>query len=163
MPTFSLAGQLRIQPTWTDTLSTTDVVDSVEIIRALTLANGTGAGQANAYWRDVRTVAGGDLDSLILTALPVSVFGGTSTLNMASVKGIYVRNMSATVPLVYLFDGGDAACQLPPGGLMLWLSPTAVSAGGSFEWSASDSEILIENQTATSAQYEIVIIGVKAT
>lgn len=160
MPTFSLAGQLRFQPTWTDTLSTTDVVDSVEIIQALTFANGTGAGQANAYWRDVRTVAATTDDFVVLTALPVNVFGGSSMLNMASVKGIYVRNMSATVPLRYGFEGGDALPEIPPGAFMMWISPTAAQ---SEPWSNSFLGVRISNESATSAQYEIVIIGVKAT
>ena len=160
MPTFSLAGQLRFQPTWTDTLSTTDVVDSVEIIRALTFANGTGAGQANAYWRDVRTVAATTNDFVVLTALPVSVFGGTSTLNMASVKGIYVRNMSATVTLKYGIDDGDSRPEIPPGGFMMWFSPTAAT---SQPWFNTSAAVRIDNESATSAQYEIVIIGVKAT
>jgi hypothetical protein len=160
MPTFSLAGQLRLQPTWTDTLSTTDVVDSVEIIRALTLANGTAAGQANAYWRDVRTVAGGASDSIAMVAgLPVSAFGGSSNLQMdhQNLKLLYVRNLSATVQMSLVLIDAEAL-PLPPSGLLLLSWPSGAQIGG-----ANGGDFFVNNDGVASAQYEIILIGVKAT
>ncbi len=160
MPTFSLAGQLRFQPTWTDTLSTTDVVDSVEIIRALTLSNGTGAGQANAYWRDVRTVAATTTDIVDLSALPLSVFGGSATLDLTAPRLIYVRNLSASVRLLYaLIEGSNQ--EIPPGGIFLWTAP--VDATGGKRWLADSQLIEVENTTATSGSYEIVLVGEEST
>ena len=159
MPTFSLAGQLRIQPTWTDTLSTTDVVDSVEIIRALTFANGTGSGQANAYWRDVRTVAATATDTIYLSNLPLSVFGGTGTLDMSTVRMIYIRNLSTSQRLEYMLP--DNNFSIVPQGVFLWVAgslaqnpPLHLETG---------FQLLIQNAGTSAAQYEIVIIGVKAT
>ena len=157
MPTFSLAGQLRIQPTWTDTMSTTDVVDSVEVIRPLTLANGTGPAQANAYWRDVRTVTGPSTDSINIGSLPVSVFGGSGNVSLSSVKLIYVRNTSSFQPLFYALPSGGSG-ELPPGGMFLWSSPTAGPTG---PWMAGPTGIAVQNQGATGGQYEIVVAGVK--
>lgn len=161
MPTFSLAGQLRFQPTWTDTLSTTDVVDSVEIIRALTLSNGTGAGQANAYWRDVRTLAASSADAIAVagSALPVSIFGGTGSVQFDpdKIRLFYVRNLSATVDLSLFLNDGDSL-PLPAGGLLLMSWPRNASFNP-----ANGGDLQVQNTSASSAQYEIVIVGVKAT
>ena len=160
MPTFSLAGQLRIQPTWTDTLSTTDVVDSVEIIRPLTLANGTGPAQADAYWRDVRTLAGAATESISMVAgLPVSIFGGTSTvaLDPQKLRLLYVRNLSATVPLSLILVDLDPL-PLPANGLLLMSWPTNASFGN-----ANGGDLIVTNEGIASAQYEIILVGVKAT
>lgn len=159
-PSFSLSGQVRIVPSWTDSLSTTDVVDSVTIQVPLSFSNGTGPGQADAYWRDVRFVTGGTLDTVDLTALPINVFGGASTLHLASLKLVYVRNLSDAVMLQYGFLGGVSAPDIPPNAAMLWASPTPSI---SELWSAYFDKIEILNPVAaTGASYEIVLVGVKA-
>jgi hypothetical protein len=151
----SITGQLRIAASWVDDLSATTVTDSASVSRLLSLVNGTGAGQVNGYWRDVRTVAGSATDTIDTTDLPLSVFGTAGTLNLASVKLIYVRNQSTTVTLTYDIDGTN--CGLPPGAVFLWNAGTAPTA----KWFEGD-DIVIEGGSA-SATYEIILAGVKAT
>ena len=151
----TITGQLRLAASWVDDLTNTTVTDSATVSRLLSFANGTGAGQANGYWRDVRTVAGSATDTIDTTALPLSVFGTNGTLNLATVKLIYVRNRSTTVTLTY--DVAGANYGIPPGGVFLWTAGTAPTA----KW-FDGNNIVIEGGSA-SATYEIILAGVKAT
>jgi hypothetical protein len=154
---FSLTGSLRLDPRWVDDLNTTLVTDATRVNLTLSLTNGDGDGEADCYWRDVRTVAGGDTDVIDLSALPLSVFGGTGTLDMAGVKLIYVRNLSETESLAYYVSGGSVP-SIPPGGVFLLKADTSPST----VWLADDKLIEIENPGTSAADYEILLIGVKA-
>ena len=150
----SITGQLRVSASWVDDLTNTTVTDSASVLRSLSLTNGTGAGQVNGYWRDVRTVAGSATDTIDTTSLPLSVFGTAGTLNLATVKLIYIRNQSTTVTLTYDIAGTN--CGLPPESVFLWTAGT----GPTNKW-FDGNNIVIEGGS-TSAMYEIVLAGVKA-
>lgn len=150
----SITGQVRLSASWVDDLTSATVTDSASVLRALLLTNGTGADQVNGYWRDVRTVAGSATDTIDTTSLALSVFGTAGTLNLATVKLIYVRNQSATVTLTYDIAGANYG--LPPGAIFLWTAGTAPTN----KWFASGN-IVIEGGSA-SATYEIIVAGVKA-
>jgi hypothetical protein len=155
---FSLTGTLRLDPRWVDDLNTTLVTDATRVNLTLALTNGDGDGEADAYWRDVRTVADGDTDTIDLSALPLSVFGGTGTLDMATVKLIYVRNLSADSSLAYRV-AGDTPPRIPPGGVFLFKA----DSGPDELWMADAQTIEIQNTGNSAADYEILLIGVKAT
>jgi len=150
----SITGQVRLSASWVDDLTSATVTDSASVLRALSLTNGTGADQVNGYWRDVRTVAGSATDTIDTTSLALSVFGTAGTLNLATVKLIYVRNQSATVTLTYDIDGANYG--LPPGAIFLWTAGT----GPTNKW-FHGGNIVIEGGSA-SATYEIIVAGVKA-
>lgn len=152
---FSMTGSVRVVPTWTEPLDLVDVVDKTTIAETLTLANGTAAGQADAYWKDVRTVAASTTDTVDITALPLDVYGGTDTISIANVRLIYVKNRSATVALSYAV--GAEAVALRPGGVFLWYAPSNATAA-----TYSATEIRVTNAGASAVDYEIVIVGVKA-
>lgn len=152
--TLTVTGQLRIAASWVQDLTLTSVTDAATVSRLLSFANGTGANQANAYWRDVRTVGISATDTIDTTALPLSLYGTGGTINMASVKLIYVRNQSATVTLTY--DIGGTNLGLPPGGIFCWTAGTAPAN----KW-FDGSNIVIEGGAA-SATYEIILAGVRA-
>lgn len=151
----TITSQLRLSASWVDDLTAATVTDSAGVTLPLSFANGTGAGQVNGYWRDVRTVAGSATDTIDTTALPLSVFGTAGTINLATVKLIYVRNRSATATLTYDIDGANHG--IPPGGVFLWSAGTAPTN----KWFTGDN-IVIEGGSA-SATYEIILAGVKAT
>lgn len=151
----SITGQLRIAAAWVDDLTATTVTDSASVAQALSLSTGTGAGQVNGYWRDVRTVAGSATDTIDTTALPLSVFGTAGTLNLAAVKLIFVRSLSQTVTLTYVI--GDRELSIPPGGIFLWTAGVAASQ----PWLAA-ATVQIDGGSA-SATYEIILAGVQAT
>jgi hypothetical protein len=155
---FSLTGTLRLDPRLVDDLNTTLVTDATRVNLSLSLTNGDGDGEADAYWRDVRTVAGSGQDTIDLLALPLSVFGGSGTLDMATVRMIYIRNMSTTQPLSYEFDETNKRIDLAPGGVFLWSAGSDTAQTPIF----SDSEIQLSNLGNSAADYEILLIGVKA-
>lgn len=161
---FSMTGTVRLTPTWTEPLDLVDVVDSTPIVQAVSLANGTGSGQANCYWRDTRTVAASGTDTLDLTSLPLNVYGGTSTLNLSSLKLVYVRNKSATSNLLYYLNSQDSSFVITAGGLFLWTSPVVAPVGDppANLITISGIEIVIDNLGTSAADYEIVLAGVKS-
>ena len=156
---FSLTGSLRLDPRWTDDLNTTTVLDSARVNISFTLADGDGDGEANAFWKDVRTVAPSTTDTIDLSALPINLFGGSDPLDLATVRLIYVRNLSATTTLEYVLS--DNNFSIAPQGVFLWAnSLAATNAPVIF---GSSAEIHINNPGASAADYEIILIGVKAT
>lgn len=152
---FSLTGRVRLVPTWTEPLDLVNVIDRTAIDQAITFVDGDGAGEADCYWRDVRTVAANGVNSVNRTSLPLNTYGGTATLNMASIRLIYVKNKSATNEIAYQL-GGDLVL-LSPGGVFFWCSGNASAAP-----IVAPNTITIENDNGTSADYEIVLVGVKA-
>jgi hypothetical protein len=155
---FSLTGSLRLDPRWVDDLNTTLVTDATRVNLTLSLTNGDGDGEADAYWRDVRTVAGGATDVIDLFALPLSVFGGTGTLeiNQNKLRMLYIRNLSDTVTLGPILEDVEQI-KVPPGGSLLLSRP----ADAEFAFPNSGSFFVVNTGTS-AADYEILLIGVKA-
>ena len=160
-----MTGAVRLSPQWTDDLNTTSVLDSTLINLALTLADGTGAGQANCYWKDVRTVAGNNTDDVInINGLPLKAFGGNGTLSLSEMRLIYVRNLSTTQSLRYLFEESTRTILLSSGGVFLWVGQVA-QLGQNLNTlpTFSATEILVRNTTNAAANYEILLVGVGTT
>jgi len=156
--TFSMTGSLRLDPRWTDDLNTTTVLDSARVNLLVAFANGTGAGQADAYWRDVRTVAAGDSDSIDTAALPLDAFGGTGLLDMTDgIRLLYLRNRSSDSDLSLTID--DDVLVVPPDGVLLMSTSTAVLT--SFT-AANQGSILVSNDGTSAADYEIILVGVES-
>lgn len=151
---FSLTGTIRLTPVWTEPLDLVDVVDRTAIAETISLSDGDGAGEADSYWKDVRTVAASTTDTVDLTALPLDVYGGTDTLSLANVRLIYVKNRSATVALSYAV--GAETIALRPGGLFFWYAASNAAAAA-----YSATEIRVTNAGASAVDYEIVLAGVK--
>ena len=156
---FSLSGQIRLDPRWVDDLNTTVVTDSVRVALTLALANGTGTGQANVYWRDVRTVAATTTDTISMASgLDLDVFGGSGTVELDpdKLRLLYVRNLSDTVTLDLVLEDEEQLL-LPPAGVLVLSRPAdalfAVPNSGDFS---------IVNGSATAADYEVILVGVQA-
>ena len=151
--TFSMSGTLRVVPRLTDTLNVTDVIDTATVSLTFAVADGTGAGQANTYWKDVVTVAGSGSQTISLAALPLNVFGGTGTLNMAATKVLIARNRSTTAT-VALAMNSHVTATLGPDGVVY---ATKTDATG---WAATS--ITLTNAGATAADIELYLVGNKA-
>jgi hypothetical protein len=156
---FSLTGSLRLDPRWVDDLNTTLVTDATRVNLSLSLTNGDGDGEADCYWRDVRTVAGGDTDVIDLSALPLSVFGGTGTLeiNPNKLRMLYIRNLSDTVTLGPILEDAEQI-QVPPGGSLLLSRPADAAFAD-----PNAGVFFVVNTGTSAADYEILLIGVQAT
>jgi hypothetical protein len=107
---------------------------------ALSLADGTGANQAQVVWSATRTLAGAS-DTLALSSLSDTREGSAATVTMTAVKAWYVKN-TGTVTLTFTgqpFAGqaiaaGAAAVQCDPTATGMTASGVTVtgSAGGSY-------------------------------
>lgn len=149
---FSLAGSLRVSPTWVEPLDASTVTDAVSALIAFELANGTGNGQGNAFWRDLITVAAATTTTVNLTALAMNVFGTAGTLDLDKQKVLLVRNRSATIGLTVAL-GTSVTSALNPGGFVL----AASTAAG---W--SETTLTLTNAGASAVSVEVYIAGVKA-
>lgn len=89
MSTFSQSGLFTLTPKVVDGRVT--VADAIQV-RA-DLANGTGANQADFYWRGTVSVPNNGNGSLDLTALPVEAYEATGTVGLSKVKTMMIRNL----------------------------------------------------------------------
>lgn len=159
--TFTLTSSLRVTPRWVDSLDQIDVVDTASVSLSFEMANGTGVGQANGYWKGIVTVSAGGTATLDLRALSLSVFGGTGTLSLASVKALLIRNLSSTATLTV---GGSTTNRwagraadsetIGPSGVLY-----AVNGTG---WATTTSSKVLHFSSATAATCEVYVAGVKA-
>lgn len=146
MTTFNLAGVVSLTPRVVDGNAT----QSDAIAMQLTLADGTGAGAATAYWRGNATVAPGDTVAVDLKNLAVAKLFGTGSLNLAKVKLLMLRNTSAHTSLEIDPDAANAWAPVAPGtigpgGMILVSEPTAAGLATS-----SGSKVLsVVNADAT--------------
>lgn len=90
MSEVAISGVVSVAAGWVD--GKYELSDS--IAAQIKLADGAGAGEANAAWRETISLAAGDSESIDLTSLGVSAFGATGTLYLASVKLLLLRNTS---------------------------------------------------------------------
>ena len=161
---FSLAGTLRVVPSWVDELSTTALTDSVTALIPFTLTDGTAAGQANGYYKDVITIAAGGTANVDLRALPLVFMGGTGTLSLASVKVLLIRNrstaasLSAGVSVANRWTALSAdSIAIGPEGV---LYTTHLAAG--LATTTTNKVLAITNNGAAAADIEVYVVGVKA-
>lgn len=133
-----------------------------------TVANGTGANQADLVYRAQRTLSGSSSENLDLAGSLTDPFG--TTLTFARVKFIFVKAASANGGNIIV---GGAAANTFVGPFADATDKVQIPAGGHFQvgdagatgWvvTAGTGDILkVENSDASSATYDIVIIGASA-
>lgn len=128
---------------------------------ALSLADGTGANQAQVVWSDSRTVTTTPED-LNLAALPDTRDGAAVVVAFTQVKMVYVRNTHATESLRiggwagfggFLGLPSTVYMGVPPGGVYLLTNPTA---GGWSGGNPCNARFAADSGTCT---YDIILIG----
>jgi hypothetical protein len=132
------------------------------------LTSGTGLGAADMVWSDRRTVAASATDTLDLAASLTGPLGGT--LTFARVKLLLVKASSANTHNVVitrpaangvpLFSAAGDALAVHPGGLNLWVAPSA--AGVVVTAATGDLIDIVNSGAVSSVTYDIVIIGASA-
>ncbi len=94
----TLASEIKLSFQWLhqETLDLSRVFDRSQLDYHLALANGTGAGEADKIWNDLRTLAAGANEDLILSALPLTLFGDSLSVALVKVRAILLINESTT-------------------------------------------------------------------
>lgn len=149
---FVFTGFLQFSPAWTEPLDLVNVVDSAPLSITSQLSNGTAAGQADQYYRDVVTVAASTTESLDLTDLTTNVYGGSGTLSFSSVRGFLLRNTSASGSVTVAIDPDAVGIilELQAGGLAYQVLPAGVNP----------AEIDLTNNGGSAVDIEIHLMGV---
>lgn len=166
--TSSLTVQLGAALTRVDDIGST-ARDDLLWNFAKSLANGTGANQADRVWRDQRTLAASANEDLDLAGALTDALGGSAVF--ARVKAIVVRASDANTNNVVVggaasnqfvgpFGAGTHTVAVKPGGIF------AVFAADATAWAvtAGTGDLLrIANSAgSTAVTYDIIIIGASA-
>lgn len=162
MREFSVTGNLKFKPVWTEQNGATVIADTAAVNSALNLNSATPELYADAFWKD-----GFQLTStatiIDLLDLHQKIFSSSGNLALAVVKAIYVENRSATEDVELFGDVAgrwDGASRhgitVGAGGLVYWTFPLAgapVAAGSSLVRMAS---------LGSTAEIAVSIVGVQA-
>lgn len=160
---------LRLQATMTSALDLVTASAPLDITKRISLATGTGAGQADLMWQDRRTLAASATEDLDLVGQLTGTLGGTLTL--VKLKGILIQAAAgntnavrvtrpATNGVPWLLAAADGF-DLGPGALALFVAPAA--AGLATVTAATGDLITVTNSSSgTSVTYDVVLIGTSA-
>jgi len=164
MSAFNVTGRVTMNPTWSEDLDLTAIVDKTTVALSTALTDGTGNDQADAYWRDTITIAASATTSLDLRALSRQLMGGTATDTFSKVKilAIYNKAMAGTISVGAsvanrwtALAGGSVT--VGPQGVLYVTYP-----GAGYSTGASDKVLAITNSGASAADLDIYIVGVHA-
>lgn len=145
-----------------DDLDLGSVLDKLDIKTGITWSYGTGANQANLLFHDSRSTddTGETLD-LFASGSLLDAFG--NALTMAAIKLLYIKNTHASLVLevfgnvsldLLIMDSTADAIQIQPGGIFLWIAPTAAGVVTS-----TNKNLFIAATTAGTITYDVVAMG----
>jgi hypothetical protein len=156
---------LLLNITHTKDLDLNTLRDAVNISRGVSLANGTGANQADAVWHDNRTLADAANETIDLRdGTLINAFGDTLTLT--KLKALYIKNNSADANLLIggaagtqlgLFNDVTDILKLRPGGELFVTAPGASGIDTSVN---GDLKLAHDGTGSSSLTYDIVVVGV---
>jgi hypothetical protein len=137
---------------------------------AISLASGTGAGQADKIFTDTRTLGASATEDLDLAGSLTDVFGAATTF--AKVKAIVVgaasgntNNVNVTRPAsngVPLFLAAGDGVAVRPGGVVAVLCGSADTNGYAVTAGTGDLITITNSGGTTGVTYDIAIVGTSA-
>ncbi|MEU8278243.1 hypothetical protein ACFYOK_37250 [Microbispora bryophytorum] len=155
----------QLKASLTNSLDLQTASAPVNFAQQINFAQGAGAGAAETIWTDTRTVEASATDAIDLAGSLTGPFG--TTLTFTKIKGVIVRASAANTNNVNvvrdstsgvpLFLATGDGIPVKPGGLFVWLDPSA--AGVAVTPSTGDLLNLVNSGAGTSVAYDIFIIG----
>lgn len=134
---------------------------------AVSLTNGTSAGQADRMFADTRTLTASATENLDLAGTLLDAYG--ATLTFVTIKAVFVKaaaantnNVNVTMPAsngVPIFLAAGDGIALKPGYTFAWFGS---GAGVTVTPSTGDLLTVTNGAAGTSVNYDIVIIGTSA-
>lgn len=139
--------------------------------RAVGLASGTGAGQADRIFHDRRTLAASANEDLDLAGVLTDPFGATITF--ARIKGLLVAaaagntnnvvvGNAATNGFITWVGAATHTVTVRPGGVLALLAGGADATGYAVTAGTGDLLRIANSAGGTSVDYDIVLIGASA-
>lgn len=162
----TVAANLRYTPATLPELSSPS--DQLARTLAITIADGSGAGQANQLWHDQRIVTASTNDDLDLAGSLTDVFG--QTIALARVKALILQHKAGSNVLTvggspanpwisWLAASGDGVILRPNGGIIAAIAPDATG----YVVTAGTGDILrVANGAGSSVTYDIYLVGANA-
>jgi len=154
----------------TKALDLTTVSDPLAFRRAVSLTDGTAAGQADKVFHDRRTLAASAAEDLDLAGVLLDAFGAAITF--ARVKGLYISAAAANTNSVVV--GAASATQwatllnaagtvtLRPGATFGAMAGVADATAYAVAAGTGDLLKVANSAGSTSVTYDIVIVGASA-
>jgi hypothetical protein len=161
----TVSGLLRIDFALTNTLTVGAVADASVVLETLAFANGTGASQANIYFRKSGSVAANVSDTTTLTSVAVPTQSGTTyTASIDKVRLVYFKNTSAAQFIDFRLTDTSGSpyweAEVHPGGVLLWsVGVSTVESGFGAVVDKVTAYGLASN--TSPATYELVLVGTK--
>lgn len=162
MATLSLTGNSRLTWLLTDAPSVGSAGRSAEIKTTRSVANGTGAGEANAAWVNRVTIASGQVYSLELRNLGETVFGFAGKVVLTTLKEVICVVNTTTASRYVLFG------VIGPNDTSAYVA--RINRGGDYRvadyqdgWAVTQNVndvIYIANPSAGSVEIDIGVVGV---
>lgn len=162
--TTNISIGIRAELTGTADLSTPRDLLNYSFSQVLT--SGTGASQADKLFHDTRTLTTGASEDIDLAGSLTDGFG--QTITFAKIKLVLIRNKStartltvgnATDALVNWVGAANDVINIGPGGVLFLMAPG--TAGYAVTPDTAD-DIKILNDSGSSCEYDIIIIGTSA-
>jgi len=145
----------------------TTISDNSKVEYDRTLEDGTSTDQADKIWHDERTLVATSSEDLDLSALTSTLFGDTLTVSLLKIKTVFIVNLSNVTgdellvkpspvnPWTAPFGSTSDLARVPADSCLLL---TNRKNGWTVVPGGSDS-LRIDNPTASSITYRIVIVG----
>lgn len=158
--------EVRISAQYTNTVGLQEVAAPLSLVKAIALANGTGANQADKAFSAQYSIATGATQSIDLQASLTDAMG--VAFLPARVKAIYIGSAAANTTVLTLL--GDAASVLflgtaattmglRPGGCFLLCNPDVT---GNVVTATTGDIVKIVNAAGATAVVDVVIIAASA-
>jgi len=136
--------------------------DPLDFVFTVDMPNGTGAGQANYRFADLRTLNAAANEDLDLAGGLTGSLGGSLTFTKIKYIGIFapVTNTGSLVVTrpaangIAIFAAAGDGLTVTPGGKFEWSDPTGVTITA-----ATADLINISNPGGAQSKYNVVIIG----
>jgi hypothetical protein len=145
-----------------------DATFPISLTQAITLANGTGSGQADLIFTDTRTLTASATENLDLAGSLTDAYG--VTMAFARIKAVIIaaatgntNDVQVTRPAsngVPVFIAAGDGLSVRPGGLFAWACSDAT---GVVVTAATGDLLTITNSAGTTGvTYSVIIIGASA-
>jgi hypothetical protein len=168
----SLSVDLKASLAWLfqDTSQLSTVADVAKLDYSAVLGGAPANPAVDLVWHDERTVEAEDIDDLVLSALPKSLFGQSLSFNFASVRALLLVNLATTAGQDLVVGGAPGAPWEAPFGdagdsLRLPADSCVLLVAKKEGWTVADgaSDMLrIENPGDQPVTYRVAIVGVSA-
>lgn len=161
----SVTGNSRLTYSFSDAPEIGSLAESVELKTSRSVANGTGAGQANVAWRDKVTIAAGQVYSMDLLNLGATAFGFGGKVVINTLKEFMVVVNTTTASrwvLVGVIGPADTTGY-----------SARVNRGGDYRvadyqdgWAVTNgvnNNVYIANPSAGAVEIDVLVVGVGST